>query len=275
MFSQQGNKKITDTVLFFGMNETAVRIYYPDRMSLNGKSPASLFIHGGGFMYGSVEDYHIMVSKLAKLTHQIIVSVDYRLAPDHPFPEGLNDCFNAYCWLREKGFKMGADTSRISLIGDSAGGNLAAVITLRCRDELKPQPRCQVLIYPALTFIDTSYPSRRYFAKSQGRSFVLTEAFMRKVKATYLTQDGNELDPYISPLEARLSPDLPPALIITAECDPIRDGARFYAEKLRACGVDVEYLEYSGMIHGFMSFHMILKEATSAMKYIGYYLERI
>jgi len=268
-------KKLTDTVLFHGEEEVAVRIYYPDKKSLRNQQAATLFIHGGGFMYGSVEEYHIMVSKLAKTTGQIFVSIEYRLAPEYPFPDGLDDCYRVFCWLREKGNQIGADTSRISLMGDSAGGNLATVITLRCRDELMPQALCQVLLYPAVTFVDTEYPSRRYFAQTGEKSFVLTEEFMRSVKQSYLANVKDELNPYISPLESELTPDLPPALIITAECDPLRDGARQYAEKLDACGVSVEYLEYSGMIHGFMSFHMILREATDAMKYIRDYLDRI
>lgn len=267
-------KQLVDTVIRYQMLEVPVRIYYPTRRSLQGNMPVILYIHGGGFIMGSVDEYNIMVSKMAKITGQIIVSVDYRLAPEFPFPAGLNDCFAVLCWLQERARKIGADPSRISVMGDSAGGNLATVLTLRCRDEARPQPLCQVLIYPGVTFLETPYPSMEYFGPSSEKSFVLTEDFMRTVKKQYMASETNERNPYLSPLEAELTPDLAPALIITAECDPIRDAGRLYAEKLEDHGVDVEHIEYSGMIHGFMSFHMILKEAVEAMKYIRYYINR-
>jgi acetyl esterase len=268
-------KRELDTLISYGGLKVPVRIYYPGRTSLKGGQPVILFIHGGAFVMGSVEDYHIMVSKLARITGQIIVSVEYHLAPEYPFPAGLDDCFAVFCWLQDHGSEVGADTGRISVMGDSAGGNLATVITLRSRDEGRPQPRCQILVYPGVTFLETPYPSRQYFGHSEGMDFVLTEAFLRKVKREYMYGETNERNPYLSPLEAELTPDLAPALIITAECDPIRDDGRYYAAKLDSIGVQVDHIEYSGTIHGFMSFHMILREALDAMKYIDSYLERI
>lgn len=265
-------KKLVDTLLRYHDLEVPVRIYYPTGRSLQGNQPVTLFLHGGGFVLGSVDEYHIMVSKLARITGQIIVSVDYRLAPEHPFPAGLNDCYAVLCWLQDHGKEIGADTSRISVMGDSAGGNLATVLTLRCRDEGKIQPACQVLIYPGVTFLDTPYPSRVYFCRSSKMGYVLTEEFMRKVKTQYMGDEPNDRHPYLSPLEAELTAELAPALIITAECDPIRDGGRLYAKRLESAGVEVTHIEYSGMIHGFVSFHMVFREAVDAMKYIGGFL---
>jgi len=265
-------KKLIDTVVCSLGLRLPVRIYYPTRASLDGNKPVILFIHGGGFVFGSVDEYHIMVSKLARITGQVIISLEYRLAPENPFPSGLNDCFAALCWLQEHGREIGIDPSRICVMGDSAGGNLATALTLMCRDMGRPQPRHQVLLYPGVTFMETPFASRVYFGLAETRTYILDQQFMLEVKSSYLTDPGDEDHPYVSPLEARLTPDLPPALVITARCDPLRDGGRAYAEKLREAGVETTYREYSGMIHGFMSFHMVLREAVDAMKYIRDYL---
>jgi acetyl esterase len=265
-------KKIIDTVLHSGDLEIPARIYFPTKNSLNGDQPLILFFHGGGFINGSVEQYNLMAGKLARVTGQIFVSVEYRLAPEHPFPEGINDCYAAFQWIRRHGTDLGADTSKITLMGDSAGGNLATVVTLMCRDRNVSQPCCQVLLYPAVTFLETGYPSMDYFLKYPKKPYVLSESFLKEVRKAYKGNEGENSDPYISPLEASLTNDLAPALIITAECDPLRDSQRAYAKKLAAAGVKVKYLEYSGMIHGFMSFHVILGDAVDAMKKIRDYL---
>lgn len=263
-------KKMVDTVL--SNLAVPVRIYYPTKKSLQGNHPVTLFFHGGGFVLGSVDQYHMMVSKLARVTGQIIVSVDYRLAPEHPFPAAIMDCFAVLRWVQQNGSDLGTDTTRITVMGDSAGGNIATVVTLMCRDQQAPQPFSQVLLYPGVTFIDTDYPSMTYFLRDPDRQYVLTETFLRRVNAAYRGDECKENNPYLSPLEATLSNDLAPALIITAECDPLRDSERVYAEKLEAAGVKVKYLEYSGMIHAFMSFHMILSDALDAMKQVRDYL---
>ncbi|MGW8314469.1 MAG: alpha/beta hydrolase [Bacteroidales bacterium] len=266
-------KKVLDTLLTYTGQEVGVRIYYPNKESLSGDQPVLLFIHGGGFVAGSVEQYDIMVTKLARVTGHLMVSVEYRLAPEHPFPAAVNDCFAVLRWLQDNGGEIGADTARICVIGDSAGGNLATVMTLICRDRDLPEPRCQILIYPGVTFEETLTPSRRYFAQYADMGFVLTESFLRRVKKSYMGEDTDVKNPYLSPLDAKLTGDLPPALIITAECDPLRDGGREYAIRLTSAGVPVTHVEYSGMIHGFMSFHMILSDALDAMKVIRDYLD--
>lgn len=268
-------KRVVDTLLKLQESDVPVRIYYPTNKSLNGNHPVILFIHGGGFILGSIDEYHMMVSKLAKVTGNIILSVEYRLAPEHPFPAGISDCFAVLQWIRENGTRIGADTTRICVMGDSAGGNISTVLTLLCRDNHLPQPYCQVLLYPGVTFAETPFPSRKYFGQSASMNYVPSESFLRKVKIQYLGEETNDKHPYLSPLEANLTHDLAPALIITAECDPIRDGGRSYAVKLNSAGVKVEHIEYSGMIHGFISFHMILADALDALKEIRDYLEKI
>lgn len=268
-------KKLLDTLLEYNGLRVPVRIYYPSRRSLEGNQALTLFFHGGGFIKGNVEQYHIMVSKLARITGNIMVSVEYRLAPEFPFPAGIMDCYAALQWVQHKGAQVGADTSRIRVMGDSAGGNIATVLTLMCRDRREPQPEAQILLYPGLSFADTCCASMEYFGKSSDKNYVLSESFLRKVKAQYLGSETNLRHPYLSPLDAHLTGDLAPALIITAECDPLRDGGRSYARALELAGVEVEYLEYSGMIHAFMSFHMILGDALDAMKQVRNYLERV
>jgi acetyl esterase len=265
-------EKRVDTAIFFNELEVPVRIYYPTRKSLKGHEPAVLFFHGGGFVFGSVEQYDMMVSKLARVTGQIVISVDYRLAPEYPFPAAIMDCFAVLLWMQCHGSTLGVDTTRITVMGDSAGGNIATVITLLCRDRHIPQPHCQVLLYPAVTFLDTEYPSMTFFLKDPDRQFVLSETFLEKVKTAYIGSESDLHNPYLSPLEANLTEDLAPALIITAECDPLRDSERAYARKLAAAGVEVKYLEYSGMIHGFVSFHVFLSDALNAMKSIRDYV---
>lgn len=261
-------KEMIDTVLCYNELEVPVRIYYPTRKSLKGQQPVILFFHGGGFVYGSIEQYNMMAGKLAKVCDQIVVSVGYRLAPEHPFPAAINDCYAALLWLQQNGQGVGADTSRITVMGDSAGGNLATVVTLISRDRNTPQPCCQVLLYPAVTFVDRDYPSMTYFLKDSDRVYVLSESFLRRARTAYKGSEGQDQNPYISPLEARLSDDLAPALIIAAECDPLRDSQRAYAKKLEMAGTEVRYLEYSGMTHAFMSFYMFLGDARHAMKEI-------
>ena len=265
-------KKTLDTLITFMDTKVPIRIYYPTRESMAEDQPVTFFIHGGGFSFGSVEEYHLLVGKMAKVTGTVMISVEYRLAPEHPFPAALNDCYAVLRWLQEHAPEIGGDKNRICVMGDSAGGNIATALTLRCRDEKIPQPSCQVLIYPGVTFVDTLFDSRVYFGLNPGRRFILDGRFLRQVKYDYMGDMTDERDPYLSPLEADLTPDLPPALIITAECDPIRDDGRSYARELSAAGVDVEHVEYSGMIHGFMFFHMFFRDAVTAMKHIRDYL---
>ena len=265
-------KYVSDTTLSFNNVEVSVRVYYPSRKSMKGMQPVTIFYHGGGFVVGSVEEYHSMTSKLARVTGQIIVSVDYRLAPEHPYPAAVNDCYAVLQWMQHYGPTLGADTTRITVMGDSAGGNLATVMTLMCHDQKRPQPYRQVLLYPAVTLLDTSYPSMIYYMRDSDRRYVLSEAFCMRVRRDYLANEGEVTDRYISPLESKLSEDLAPALIIAAECDPLRDSDRAYAKKLEAAGVHVDYREYSGMIHAFMSFPMIIHDAVDAMKLVRDYL---
>lgn len=255
-----------DTFFTYDTLQIPIRIYYPNKKTLEQSSPVVLFIHGGGFIAGSLDQYDMTVKKLAKVTDRIYVSVGYRLAPEHPYPAAVNDTYAAWQWLTGNVDDLNGDPERMYIMGSSAGANLATVVTLRCRDEGFAMPDAQMLFYPPTTFRETSFPSRRYFTSDDEKSYLLTEAFVRKSKTAYLAGYIDETDPYLSPLDADLDASLPPALIQTAQCDPLRDDGKRYAEALRKAGVTAEYKEYSGMIHGFLSFWMFFNEGKESMK---------
>ncbi len=269
-------KKTIDTTIQKNGLHIPMRVYYPDRKSLREKRPIIVFIHGGGFISGSIDDYDLVVKKLARKTDAIIVSVGYRLAPDYPFPAGFNDAYTAFLWVSEHAGEIGGDESAICIMGDSAGGNLATAVALRAEREEGPPIACQVLYYPSVTFVDESFPSREYFARQEmeeGVSFVLTEELLYRIKNAYMGEMHDETHPYLSPLEAPLDQPLPPALIFTAQCDPLRDEGREYATRLSESGTSTRHVEYDGMIHGFLSFYMILKEGREAMNLTSEYID--
>jgi acetyl esterase len=266
--------KVIDTIVCYVEYDVPVRLYYPNRQTYEAPSPVILYVHGGGFIKGSVEAYDMAVKKLARKTNSIIVSVDYRLAPEHPFPAALNDSYAVLEWLYEHKKEIGGSEGRICVMGDSAGGNLATVLALKCRDEGKDYIACQVLYYPTTTFVETEYPSRLYFLRDSARSYLLSEDFVRRAKEDYLGGFGNEKHPYLSPLEANLDGELPPALIMTAECDPLRDEGRHYAELLHDMGHEVIYLEFEGMIHGFFNFYMFFEESRESMDLVKSFISQ-
>jgi acetyl esterase len=263
---EPGVKKVVDTNVPNGASDVPVRIYYPSRKCLQNPTPAIFFIHGGGFMFGSIEEYDMAVKKLARITDMIVVAADYRLAPEYPYPAALEDVDAVVKWIISNRKALGIAGDRITLMGDSAGANLATVLALKYRDEQKDHILAQVLYYPPTTFMEREFPSRLYFLLDEDRTYFLTEEFVRLSKEHYLPDSIPDDDPYVSPLEADLSGDLPPVLLITAQVDPLRDDGRMYAEKLKAAGQDVTYTEYEGMIHGFMNFYMIFPEAKESMR---------
>lgn len=177
-----------------------------------------------------------------------MASVDYHLAPEHKFPSAVNDAIAATHWAQENALELGADPAKIVLAGDSAGANLAAVAALSARDEGRPELLCQLLIYPA-TDMTTAYPSHTSF----GLGYRLTRPLMIWSSANYLRDGRDILDPRASPLWADDHSGLPPAIIITAGFDPLRDEGAAYAEKLRAAGVAVQYRCFDTLIHGFVT----------------------
>jgi acetyl esterase len=220
-----------------------VRIYAP---ASERPLPGLVFLHGGGWARGSLDTHDRLCRSLANGAGCIVVSVDYRMAPEHRFPAALDDSATATRWVASNAANLGIDPDRLAVGGDSAGGNLAAAVTLVLREEGGPRLTHQLLIYPVTDF---NFDTISY--KDNATGYMLTRSAMRHYWALYLADASDGANYRASPLRATDFGKLPPATILTAEYDPLRDEGLAYAERLRAAGVAVRYLEYPGLIHGF------------------------
>jgi len=241
--------------------EIPVRIYAPSDAR---RLPAIVYFHGGGFVIGGLETHDGTCRSLANASGCLVVSVDYRLAPEHRFPAGPEDCYAATRWVVEKGAEIGADTERVSIGGDSAGGNLTAVVALMARDRRGPSLRHQLLVYPVTNF---DFSTASYEQNKQG--YLLSQAMMRWFWNHYLERPEDGANPYASPLRAPSLAGLPPAHVITAEYDPLRDEGEALAARLAQAGVPTTQKRYAGMIHGFFSMTAALDAAKRAMAEAG------
>jgi acetyl esterase len=225
--------------------EVPVRVYQPAGKS--GKRPCIIYIHGGGFMMGDLDSSDSNAWGYAQETGATVVSVDYRLTPEHPYPAGLNDCYGVLLWLAANPDDVGIDADRIAVIGDSAGATLSAGTALKARDENGPKLAAQGLIFGSFGLPQDS-GSYLEFADGLG----LTRASTLKFRQLYLPNGTDNVEPYAMPLRAPDHANLPPALVHSAEMDPIRDDGRAYAAKLALAGNNVTYREAKGMVHGFL-----------------------
>ena len=210
-------------------------------------------------MFGDLDSHDIPCRYLCIQSGALVISVDYRLAPEHPYPAALDDAWESLRWVAANGDALDADTSRLAVGGDSAGGTLAATVCRRARDESGPDIRFQVLIYP-VTDMTLSLPSMTELAEG----YNLTRATMEWFRDLYLPDDESRMDPDASPLFAEDLSGLPPALVIAAGFDPLRDDAKAYAEALTAAGVATEHICYDGMIHGFLNMPAVLDDGREA-----------
>jgi acetyl esterase len=234
-----------------------IRVYRP-RGAWAQRRPVIVNFHGGGWVSGDPEQSEWWCSSVAARAGVVVVSVDYRLAPEHPFPVPLQDCYAATVWVTERADDLGVDATRLAVMGDSAGGNLAAAVCLMARDLQGPAIALQVLIYPSVEVVD-AFPSEDENAHAP----VLTKADLKVFSALYLAgRDGTE--PYASPLRAKLD-DLPRALIQTAQHDPLRDQGTAYATALRQAGVDVRLTNYTDAVHGYISLPGLVPAARQAL----------
>ena len=221
--------------------------------------PIVVWYHGGGFVIGDLETADRTCRKLAIGTGALVISIDYRLAPEDPFPAGPDDCFTALRWIVDHAADLGGDASRIAIGGDSAGGNLAAVTALQARDEGLPL-RYQLLVYPVA---DCTMSSSSYEENAEG--YLLTRDSMDWFIGHYLSGGAEAKDPRVSPLYADDVRGAAPALVITAEFDPLRDEGEAYGERLRDAGVEVEVHRFDGQIHGFFGLESITAAAKEAL----------
>jgi acetyl esterase len=220
-----------------------------------------VFFHGSGFVLCSLNTHDGMCRNLCAGADCVVVSVDYRLAPEHKFPAALDDCVFATRWAAEHASEMQADADRIVIGGDSAGGNLAAAAALRLRDEGGPPLRGQLLIYPVTDYHTPG--ARSYEENAEG--YGLTRQTMEWFWAHYLNDANEAANPHAAPLKARHLRRLPPAFVMTAQYDPLRDEGEAYAERLRAAGVPTELSRWDGMNHGFLFWVGLVDKAGDAM----------
>ena len=244
--------------------EMLVRIYWPDS---TGPLPLVVFFHGGGFVLCSLDTHDELARGLCHGSGAVVVSVDYRLAPEAPYPAAADDCYAALVWAVSHAAELGADGARVAVAGDSAGGNLAAVTALRARDLGGPALRHQCLIYPVT---DCRFDTPSYIDNADG--YFLTAESMRWFWSHYLQDMGRAAEPYASPLRAPSLAGLAPALVITAEYDPLRDEGEHYAQALLAAGVPTTLKRYDGMIHGFVSMAEIFEDGRAAQSLAGCHL---
>jgi acetyl esterase len=236
-----------------------LRVYTPTR-GASAPLPLVVFFHGGGWVWGDPRSYDAFCSQVARRIPAVVVSADYRLAPEHRMPTAAEDAYAATVWLAENAEQFGADRSRLAVAGDSAGGNLAAVVAILARDRGGPSIAHQVLIYPG-TDGTLSSPS----LQERAHGPILTLASVRAYRSMYLGPDGDARDIRMSPLLAQDLSGLPPALVQSAELDPLRDDASRYAQRLRGHGTPVRYTEYVGAPHGYISIPGAVRGSAQAM----------
>ena len=247
------------------------RVYTPTRLrKANGLAPGLVFFHGGGWVIGDLDSHDVVCRKLADEGELMVVSVDYRLAPEHKFPAAVDDAIASTKWIAENAKQFGIDASRLMVGGDSAGGNLAAVVAISARDGNGPDIAGQLLIYPAIDFAMT-HPSH----KEPETSILLTHSVIRWFRDHYLNGAADVGDWRASPARAKTLIGLPPAYVLTAGADPLRDEGDEYARRLKEAGVAVTHRTFPGQFHGFFTMGKLLQQANVAAGEIGVWLKAL
>jgi acetyl esterase len=247
------------------------RVYTPTKLrKANDLAPCLVFFHGGGWVIGNLDTHDVVCRKLADEGQLIVISVDYRLAPEHKFPAAVDDAVAATQWIAGNAKRLGIDASRLMVGGDSAGGNLAAVVAISARDGGGPAIAGQVLIYPAVDFAMT-HPSHR----EPETSILLTHSVIKWFRDHYLNGAADAQDWRASPARIRTLAGLPPAYVLTAGADPLRDEGDEYAQQLKQAGVAVTYRTFPGQFHGFFTMGRLLQQANVAASEIGAWLRAL
>jgi acetyl esterase len=250
---------VEDRILDTDAGAVRVRVFTPEA---DGPVPIMMYFHGGGYVKGGLDETDAFCRRLAKTAGNVVVSVDYRLAPEHPFPAALDDAYNSSLWAYENAEALGGTKESFSMCGESAGGNLAAVVCLLARSDENIEISYQVLLQPVVDFT-LSFPS---IGMPASECLVPREDLAWYYEEYYT---GDTRDFRVSPIFADDLSGLPPALIITAEHDTLRDEGKAYADRLASSGVPMKYSCYSGMIHGFLQMTGLVDEAQQAIDEIA------
>ncbi len=239
--------------------EQPIRIYWPG--ATDELLPVVVFFHGGGWVIGGIDSHDGQVREMVNRTGVVYVSVDYRLAPEARFPAAAEDCYAATQWVAANAASLGADADRLGVAGDSAGGNLATVVAQMARDRGGPAIAYQLLVYPCCDMDTNAWPSQT----ENGSGYFLTKESMEWFRDQYVEVSDRD-HPYVSPIKAPDLGGLPPACVITAEYDPLRDEGEAYARRLQEAGVACEIHRYDGMFHGFFGMTMAIPTAVEAQE---------
>lgn len=240
-----------------------IRIYRPKQNITDGLPPAIIYFHGGGWVLNFLDIFDASLARLANQSGATIISVNYQKAPEHPFPIPFDDCFTTLNWVRDNADELNIDITRLCVAGDSAGGNLASAVALKARDEGIPLA-LQILIYPCN---DRNFDTPSYIQHATG--YGLSTQAMKWFWDQYLQGNNSDKNPYAAPMQAATFKDLAPAVIITAEYDPLLSDAQKYAQLLSDDGVAVIYREYEGMIHGFFSYMAVTPKSQDAIDFVA------
>jgi acetyl esterase len=248
---------VADRMIPGPAGDLMIRVYSPHG---RGPFPLLIFFHGGGFVLGDINTHDPICRELCDGAGCVVMSVEYRLAPENKFPAATDDALAATRWAAEHASYMDAYSERMAVAGDSAGGTLSAVTALRIRDQGGPYICGQLLIYPATDFYKPGTPSLR-----ENSGYFITIEDMEWFMGHYLNDESEADNPYAFPMRAEDLSNLPPALVITGECDPLRDEGEMYAARLKSAGVPVTLTRYEGMIHGFLNFVGVLDQSREAI----------
>ena len=240
-----------------GYGHVPVRIYHADA---SANTPVIVYYHGGGHVFGSLESHDTTCRFLCRTAGCAVVALDYRMGPEHRFPAAVEDAWDVTRWVFDKSDSLGLDRTKLAVAGDSAGGNLAAVVALMARDAGNLSISAQVPIYPVIDYRGGT-PSHQKYAKGYG---ILEDETVRWFRDLYFANAQDMNDWRAAPHLAASHADLPPALVITAECDVLRDEGVAYAEQLSEAGNTVEHMEYQGVVHGFFGYLGLVDEAEQA-----------
>ena len=247
-----------------------IRIYRSTSMT-DDPMPALMFFHGGGHVIGSIDTHDLIARNLCRGAQCVVVSVGYRMGPEHRFPAAPEDCFAATCWVADNAPALGIDAFRLGVSGDSAGGNLAAVVAIMAREANGPDLCAQLLVYPV---VDYAFDTPSYVSWAEGAG-ILTADGMAWFRDHYLAIESDRFDWRAAPIRAENLTGLPPAIVITAECDVLHDEGAAYAAALEAAGVRVVYRDYPGMMHGFFSFAPLIDDGAAAQEFTVTQLRKI